>query len=78
MFLSRRSQALETRLGTSSMPALIIAAEDTDAEVALERAKAQYKEEHPDWQNDISFLVWVNSQETKDTLSQTIAKLGER
>ena len=78
MSLSRRLQALETHLGTSSRPALIIAVEDTDAETALERAKAQYRAAHPGWLGDVRFLVRVNSQEAKDALSQTIAKLGER
>ena len=77
MFLSRRWQALETHLGTSSRPALIIAVEDTDAETALERAKAEYRAAHPGWLVDVCFLIWVNSQETKDALCQTIAKLSE-
>jgi hypothetical protein len=78
MSLSRRLQALETRLGTSSRPALIIAVEDADAETALETAKAEYRAAHPGWLGDVCFLIWVNSQETNDALCQTIAELGER
>jgi hypothetical protein len=77
MFLNRRLQALETHVGTNDMPAVLFVIEDADAEAALERAKAEYKQEHPSWQGDVSVVVWVNSEETKDALCQTIAKLSE-
>ena len=78
MFLQRRLRAIETHIGANSRPALIIAVKDNDSEAALEKAKAEYKEQHPEWQDDVSLVVWVNSQETKDALLQTIARLSER
>ena len=56
---------------------MIAIQDDADSEAALERAKAEYKAAHPGWLGDVCFLVWVNSQETKDALCQTIAKLSE-
>ena len=78
MFLQRRLQALETHIGTNNTPALIIAIQDTDSEAALERAKAEYEKDHPEWQGDVSLVVWVNSQETKDALLETIARFSKR
>jgi hypothetical protein len=78
MFLSRRLEAPETHLGTSSRPAVIIAVKNTDRQAALDKARAEYRAAHPGWLGDVCFLIWVNSQETKDALSQTIAKLSER
>ena len=77
MSLSRRLQVLEAKLGTNNEPAVIIAVKDTDRETALERAKTEYKERHPDWLGDVSLVVWVSSQDTKDDLYQTIARLSE-
>jgi hypothetical protein len=78
MFLPRRLQALKTYPGTNNIPAVIIAVKNTDSKGALEKAKAEYRAAHPGWLRNVCFLLWVNSQEAKDALSQTIAKLGER
>ena len=77
MFLHRRLQAIEAQIGTNNRPALIIAVKDTDGQAALERAEAEYKQEHPDWLGDVSFVVWVDSQETKDALLETIARFSK-
>ncbi len=58
---------------------MIAVQDDADSEAALERAKAEYKEEHPEWQGDrICLILVVSSAEVRDDILSTIAKLSDK
>jgi hypothetical protein len=61
-------------------PAVITAVQDgADSDAALERAKAEYQKEHPEWQGDkICLILVVSSAEVRDDILATISRLSDR
>lgn len=79
MNLENRIDRLEkhTRADEPGPPWLVVVYDDSGkpSEAALEKAKAQYKAAHPDWQEQDFNVIWVIDAETKELTERVI---GER
>ena len=57
---------------------LVVVYDDTrkPSEAELEKAKAKYRKEHPDWQEQDFNVIWVIDAETKELTERVIAGEG--
>ena len=68
--IEHRIEKLEKRagVGKSDEVRLVAVYDDTGKprEAALEAAKAEYKAKHPDWQGQVSTVIWVMNKHIKE------------
>ena len=78
--IESRIEKLEKQTGADKpeKPWLVVVYDDTrkPSETELEKAKAEYKAKHPDWQEQDFNVIWVMDAETKELTERVIA--GER
>ncbi len=78
MGIERRIENIEKQTGANKAKPvwIVVVYDDTGkpSEAELEKAKAEYKKEHPDWQGQDFNVIWVMDAETKELLG----KAGER
>ena len=76
--LESRIEKLEKHTGArkSDEVWIVVVRENTGepSEAALEAAKREYKEKHPDWQGRDFNVIWVMDEHTKELTE----KIGER
>ena len=68
----------QTGIGKPEKPWLVVVYDDTGkpSEAKLEKAKAEYKAKHPDWQEQDFNVIWVKDAETKELTERLMA--GEK
>ena len=78
--LENRIEKLEKQTGDNKaeLVTLVVVYDDSGkpSEAELEKAKAKYRKEHPDWQEQDFNVIWVIDAETKELTERVIA--GER
>ena len=80
MNIENRIEKLEQRTGSNKAApvTLVVVYDDTRKPSAaeLEKAKAKYRKEHPDWQEQDFNVIWVLNAETKELTERVIAGEG--
>ena len=80
--MENRINKLERRTGTDKpeKPWLVVVYDDTrkPSEAELEKAKAEYKANHPDWSEQPFNVIWVTDAETKELTERLIAGEGPK
>jgi len=78
--LESRIEKLEKQTGANKAEpvTLVVVYDDTGkpSEAELEKAKAEYKKEHPDWQERDFNVIWVTDEHTKELTKRVIAGEG--
>ena len=74
--LENRIEKLEKQTGANKAEpvTLVVVYDDTGkpSEAELEKAKAKYRKEHPDWQEQDFDVIWVVSEDCKRALDEFI------
>jgi hypothetical protein len=68
----------QTRVNKAEPVTLVVVYDDTGkpSEAELEKAKAEYKAKHPDWQEQDFNVIWVIDAETKELTERVIEGEG--
>ena len=78
--LENRIEKLEKHTGadTEEKPWLVVVYDDTGkpSEAELEKAKADYKAKHPDWQERDFNVIWVIDEECKRMTEELVQGKG--
>ena len=77
--LEKRISRLEKGSGdTEVKPWLVVVYGETEkpSEAKLEKAKAEYRKEHPDWQEQDFNVIWVTSEDAKKNTERVMAGEG--
>lgn len=77
--LENRIEKLEKQTGdTEEKPWLVVVYDDTSkpSDAELEKAKAKYRKEHPDWQERDFNVIWVIDEECKRMTEEIIQGKG--